>query len=58
MSLSIIIPIYNVESTLRRCIDSVLAQGINDCEILLIDDGSTDNSPNIADDYANKYNNI
>ena len=49
MKLSIIIPVYNVEKTFRRCIDSVLSQGIDNYEILIIDDGSTDNSGNLAD---------
>ena len=44
MTLSIIIPIYNVADSLRRCVDSVLAQRISDCELLLVDDGSTDES--------------
>lgn len=55
MTLSIIIPIYNVADSLRRCIDSVLAQRISDCELLLVDDGSTDESGRIADDYAAKH---
>ena len=64
MTLSIIIPIYNVADSLRRCVDSVLAQRISDCELLqfisdfellLVDDGSTDESGLIADEYAAKY---
>lgn len=55
MTLSIIIPIYNVADSLRRCVDSVLAQRISDCELLLVDDGSTDESGRIADDYAAKH---
>ncbi len=55
MKLSIIIPIYNVENTLRRCLDSVISQYIDDCEIILVDDGSTDNSGIIADEYACKF---
>lgn len=58
MTLSIIIPIYNVADSLRRCVDSVLAQRISDCELLLVDDGSTDESGRIADEYAAKYANI
>ena len=49
---SIIIPIYNVEPYLRCCIDSVISQTYENIEILLIDDGSTDKSGKIADDYA------
>lgn len=58
MTLSIIIPIYNVADSLRRCVDSVLAQRISDCELLLVDDGSTDESRLIADEYAAKHANI
>ena len=58
MKLSIIIPVYNVEKTFRRCIDSVLSQGIDNYEILIIDDGSTDNSGNLADKAASLNNNI
>lgn len=58
MTLSIIIPIYNVADSLRRCVDSVLAQRISDCELLLVDDGSTDESGAIADEYAAKHANI
>ena len=52
MKLSIIIPIYNVENTLRQCLDSVISQNIDNCEIILVDDGSTDKSGIIADEYA------
>lgn len=52
--LSIIIPIYNVSATLRRCIDSILMQNDGSYEILLVDDGSTDGSGDIADEYAGR----
>lgn len=55
MTLSVIIPIYNVESTLRRCLDSVLAQGVADLELILVDDGSTDTSAAIAECYAARH---
>ena len=55
MKLSIIIPIYNVENTLRQCLDSVISQNIDNCEIILVDDGSTDRSRIIADEYACKH---
>lgn len=49
---SIIVPVYNVEQYLRECVDSVLAQTFTDFELLLINDGSTDNSGAICDEYA------
>lgn len=51
MLLSVIIPVYNVAGTLRRCVDSVVAQGVDDMEIIIIDDGSTDGSAVICDKY-------
>ena len=50
--ISVIIPVYNIEKYLRRCIDSVLAQTYQDFELLLIDDGSKDSSGAICDEYA------
>lgn len=50
--ISVIVPVYNVEKYLRRCIDSILAQTFTDFELLLIDDGSKDQSGEICDDYA------
>jgi glycosyltransferase involved in cell wall biosynthesis len=50
-AISVIIPIYNMERLMRKCIDSILRQTFKDIEILLIDDGSTDNSPTICDEY-------
>lgn len=52
--ISIIIPVYNVEKYLPECIESVLKQTYENVEILLIDDGSTDNSGKICDEYAEK----
>lgn len=52
MKLSIIVPIYNVAPYLRKCVDSLLAQDISDYEIILVDDGSTDDSGNIADEIV------
>lgn len=54
MKLSIIIPVYNTALYLKKCFDSVLNQNFNDFEALLIDDGSTDDSPRICDEYAKK----
>ena len=48
---SIIVPVYNAEKYLDRCINSVLSQDCNDFEIILVDDGSTDNSMSICDSY-------
>ena len=58
MKLSIIVPIYNVAPYLRKCVDSLLAQDISDYEIILVDDGSPDESPEICDQYAGRYSNI
>ena len=52
--ISIIIPVYNVEKYLERCLESVLSQTFKEIEILLIDDGSTDSSGVICDDFAKK----
>lgn len=49
---SVIVPIYNVEPYLKKCIDSLLAQTLKDIEIILLDDGSPDNCPQICDEYA------
>lgn len=52
--LSIIVPVYNVEQYLNRCVESLVQQSYHDLEILLIDDGSTDNSSTICDQWAKK----
>lgn len=52
MKLSFIIPIYNVAPYLRKCVDSLIHQDYCDYEIILVDDGSTDNSPQICDEYV------
>jgi len=52
--ISVIIPVYNAEKTLRRCVDSVLEQTCSDLEAVLVDDGSTDRSGSIVDEYARK----
>lgn len=56
--LSIIVPVYNVEKYLSECLDSILSQGFKDYEIVLIDDGSSDGSPAICDEYAMKDHRI
>ena len=54
--ISVVVPIYNVENYLRQCIESLLAQTFTPYEVILVDDGSTDGSGKIADEYAEKYN--
>ena len=55
---SILVPVYNVEKYLIQCIESLVKQTLKDIEIICIDDGSTDNSPVILDEYAMKYSYI
>lgn len=52
--ISVIVPVYNVKSLLPRCIDSLLDQTYVDFELLLIDDGSTDGSGDVCDEYKRK----
>lgn len=56
--ISVIVPVYNVEKYLHKCINSILNQTYKNLEIILIDDGSTDNSGKICDEYALKDNRI
>lgn len=58
MKLSIIVPVYNAEDTIRRCVDSILGQGFKDFELILVDDGSADRSGSILEDYKEKDNRI
>lgn len=55
-TISVIIPVYNTEKYLRRCLDSIVAQTYKDFECILVDDGSTDGSDKICDEYAAKDN--
>ncbi len=55
---SVIIPVYNVEEYLPRCLDSVLTQDFDGFEVILVDDGSTDGSGGICDEYAQRYPSI
>lgn len=55
---SIIIPVYNVEKYFSKCIDSIIGQSYENLEIILINDGSTDKSGEIADEYALKDSRI
>lgn len=55
---SVIIPVFNVEKYLTKCLDSVVNQTLKDIEIIIVNDGSTDSSKNIIDSYLKKYKNI
>ena len=59
-TISIIVPVYNAEKTLHRCLDSIIAQTFTDFELLLIDDGSTDNTGCIIKEFImhGNYQNI
>ena len=52
--ISVIFPIYNVEEYIRACVDSILNQSFKNIEVLLVDDGSPDNSSAIIDEYSKK----
>lgn len=52
--ISVIVPVYNVEKYLHECVDSILAQTFTDFELILVNDGSRDNSGSICDEYASK----
>lgn len=58
IAISVLVPVYNVEKTLDRCLESILKQTFTDYEVILVNDGSTDNSGAICDRYAAKYDNI
>ena len=52
--ISVIVPVYNVEDFIERCIESIIMQDYTDIEVILVDDGSTDNSGDMCDMYAKK----
>ena len=58
IKISIIVPVYNVEKYLKKCIESILNQVFTEFELILVDDGSTDNSGKICDEYAKKDSRI
>ncbi len=55
---SVIVPVWNTEQYLRQCLDSILSQSLTDIEIIVVDDGSPDNSWSIIDEYIKKFPNI
>ena len=55
MKVSVIVPVYNVEQYLARCLDSILAQTYHDYEIICVNDCSPDNSSAILSEYASKH---
>lgn len=56
--ISIIVPVYNIEEYLPRCIDSILGQSYDNIEVILVDDGSTDRSGKICDEYLKRDNRV
>jgi len=54
-TVSVIVPIYNVEVCLRKCLDSLYAQVDDTIEVILVNDGSTDSSPEICQEYISRY---
>lgn len=56
--ISVIVPVYNTEKYLRKCIDSIIEQTYKEIDVILIDDGSTDSSGTICDEYAERFKNI
>lgn len=58
INVSVIIPVYNVKDYLEQCINSVIGQTIDNIEVILVDDGSTDGSEVICDKFASQYENI
>lgn len=58
IAVSIVVPVYNVEKYLKKCLESILRQTLKDIEIIIIDDGSTDKSPKIIDEFANSDHRI
>ncbi len=58
VKISVIVPIYNVEKYLKKCLDSIINQTFKEFEIILVDDGSTDNSEMICKEYRRKDSRI
>lgn len=57
-AISVLVPVYNVEKTLDRCMQSIFRQTFQDFEVILVDDGSTDNSGTLCDEYEKQYENV
>jgi glycosyltransferase involved in cell wall biosynthesis len=55
MKISVIVPVYNVENYLEKCLNSLVNQTLQEIEILVINDGSTDDSQKIIDDFQSKF---
>ena len=55
---SIVIPVYNSEKYIRRCLDSIVKQTVKNYKVIIVDDGSTDNSFSICKEYADMYDNL
>ena len=55
---SVIVPVYNVEKYITRCLTSLINQTLDDIEIIIVNDGSTDNSASIIKEYKRQHNNI
>ena len=58
VKVSVIVPVYNVELYLKECLDTVVNQTLKEIEIIIVNDGSTDSSGKIIEEYANQYENI
>ncbi|MBQ8834483.1 MAG: glycosyltransferase [Oscillospiraceae bacterium] len=56
--ISFIVPVYNVERYISQCLDSILCQAGEDCEVIVVDDGATDSSGVLCDRYGNEYENV
>lgn len=58
IKVSVILPVFNVDKYIKRCLDSLVNQTLKEIEIIIINDGSTDNTKRICEEYAKKYDNI
>ena len=58
LKVSVIVPVYNTEKYLSKCLDSLVNQTLKDIEIIIVNDGSPDNSQKVIDEYVSKYSNV